>query len=177
MMGRRNGNQGHLFYEFRLDEAVPDDHLVRKIGAVLDLSWVHGELEPYYSEVGRPSIDPVLMIRMLIVGYVFAIRSERQLCREVQVTWPIDGSANWAWKTVFPITPPSPGPVICVSARAMNSVMSSSVSWRPASKLAWSVARASPSMRALSRPMPTASAQSQARSGTRSAILKRPAGQ
>jgi transposase len=85
MMGRRNGNQGHLFYEFRLDEAVPDDHLVRKIGAVLDLSWVHGELEPYYSEVGRPSIDPVLMIRMLIVGYVFAIRSERQLCREVQV--------------------------------------------------------------------------------------------
>ncbi len=85
MMGRRNGNQGHLFYEFRLDEAVPDDHLVRKIGAVLDLSWVHGELEPYYSEVGRPSLDPALMIRMLIVGYVFAIRSERQLCREVQV--------------------------------------------------------------------------------------------
>ena len=85
MMGRRNESQGHLFYEFRLDEAVPDDHLVRKIGAVLDLSWVYGELEPYYSQVGRPSIDPVLMIRMLIVGYVFAIRSERQLCREVQV--------------------------------------------------------------------------------------------
>jgi transposase len=85
MMGRRSRNQGHLFYEFHLDDAVPDDHLVRKIGAVLDLSWVHAELAPYYSELGRPSIDPVLMIRMLIIGYVFAIRSERQICREVQV--------------------------------------------------------------------------------------------
>jgi transposase len=62
-----------------------DDHLVRKVDAVLDLSWVHAELAPHYSRIGRPSIDPVLMIRMLIVGYVFAIRSERQLCREVQV--------------------------------------------------------------------------------------------
>ena len=82
-MGRRNQGQGQLFYEFRLDEVVPDDHLVRKIGALLDLSWVYAELTPYYSEIGRPSIDPVLMIRMLIIGYVFAIRSERQICREV----------------------------------------------------------------------------------------------
>src|SRR5271169_1100645 len=85
MMGRRNNDQNHLFYEFRLDEAVPDDHLVRKIDAVLDLSWVHAELASYYPKIGRPSIDPVLMIRMLVVGYVFAIRSERALCREVQV--------------------------------------------------------------------------------------------
>ena len=53
--------------------------------ALLDLSWVYAELAPHYSEIGRPSIDPVLMIRMLIIGYVFAIRSERQICREVQV--------------------------------------------------------------------------------------------
>src|SRR6266851_7845558 len=85
MMGPRSRGQRHLFYEFHLDEVVPDDHLVRKVDAVLDLSWVHAELAPHYSRVGRPSIDPVLMIRMLIVGYVFAIRSERQLCREVQV--------------------------------------------------------------------------------------------
>ncbi len=85
MMGRRNLGQGQLFYEFRLDEAVPDDHLVRKIRALLDLSWVYAELAPHYSKIGRPSIDPVLMIRMLIIGYVFAIRSERQICREVQV--------------------------------------------------------------------------------------------
>jgi len=85
MMGRLNHDQGEFFYSFRLDEAVPDDHPVRAIAAVLDLSWVHSELAPFYPKIGRPSIDPVLMIRMLIVGYVFAIRSERALCREVQV--------------------------------------------------------------------------------------------
>ena len=58
---------------------------VRAIAAVLELSWVHAELASYYPKIGRPSIDPVLMIRMLVVGYVFAIRSERALCREVQV--------------------------------------------------------------------------------------------
>ena len=84
-MGRLNRDQRQLFYEFCLDEVVPDDHLVRQINSVLDLSWVHEELAPYYSLIGRPSIDPVLMIRMLIVGYAFAIRSERQICREVQV--------------------------------------------------------------------------------------------
>jgi transposase len=55
----------------------------REIAAVLDLSWAHSELSPYYPKIGGPSIDPVLMIRMLIVGYVFGIRSERALCREV----------------------------------------------------------------------------------------------
>jgi transposase len=85
MMGRLKREQKQLFYSFCLDEAVPDDHAVRAIAAVLDLSWVHGELAPYYSLLGRPSVDPALMIRMLIVGYVFAIRSERALCREVQV--------------------------------------------------------------------------------------------
>src|ERR1700752_288337 len=85
MMGRLNRDQGQLFYSFNLDEAVPDDHPVREIAAVLDLSWVHAELAPYYPQLGRPSIDPVLMIRMLVIGYVFAIRSERALCRDVQV--------------------------------------------------------------------------------------------
>ena len=85
MMGRLKREQEQLFYSFCLEEAVPDDHQVRAIAAVLDLSWVHGELAPYYSPLGRPSIDPALMIRMLIVGYVFAIRSERALCRDVRV--------------------------------------------------------------------------------------------
>jgi transposase len=85
MMGRLKRDQEQLFYSFCLEEAVPDDHPVHAIAAVLDLSWVHDELEPYYSRLGRPSIDPALMIRLLIVGYVFAIRSERALCREVQV--------------------------------------------------------------------------------------------
>jgi transposase len=85
MMGRLNHDQGQLFYSFCLEEVVPNDHLVRSIAAVLDLSWVYGQLAPHYPKVGRPSIDPVLMLRMLIIGYVFAIRSERALCRDVQV--------------------------------------------------------------------------------------------
>jgi transposase len=85
MMGRRKDGQGQFFYAFDLDEVVPVDHLVRQIDGVLDLSWVYKELAPYYSHTGRPSIDPELMIRMLLVGYVFALRSERRLCSEVQV--------------------------------------------------------------------------------------------
>jgi transposase len=85
MMGRLNHDQGLFFYSFRLDGAVPDDHLIRQIAATLDLSWVHSELAPFYPKIGRPSIDPVLMVRMLVIGYVFALRSERALCRDVQV--------------------------------------------------------------------------------------------
>lgn len=85
MMGRRETGQRQLFYAFDLDAVVPADHLVRQIDAVLDLDWVHRELAASYSHTGRPSIDPELMMRMLIVGYVFAIRSERRLCAEVQV--------------------------------------------------------------------------------------------
>jgi transposase len=85
MMGRSSQDQGQLFYSFDLEEVVPDDHLVRAISRVLDLSWVRTELAPHYSHTGRPSIDPVLMIRMLIIGYAFAIRSERALCREVRL--------------------------------------------------------------------------------------------
>jgi len=94
MMVRRGAGQGQFFYSFDLDKVVPPDHLVRQIDNVLDLSWVHKELAPYYSHTGRPSIDPVLMIRMLITGYVFAIRSERQLCSEVRVNL----AYRWFWK-------------------------------------------------------------------------------
>ncbi len=85
MMGRSSRDQEQLFYSFNLEEVIPDDHLVRALARILDLSWVRPELAPHYSPIGRPSIDPVLMIRMLIIGYVFAIRSERLLCREVQL--------------------------------------------------------------------------------------------
>lgn len=93
MMGRLNHDQEQLFYSFSLAEAVPDDHPIREMAAVLDLTWVHGELAPHYPKIGRPSIDPVLMIRMLIIGYVFAIRSERALCREVKVNL----AYRWFW--------------------------------------------------------------------------------
>jgi transposase len=85
MMGQQTGLQERLFYEFRLDDWVPVDHLLRKIDAVLDLSGLRRELAPFYSHTGRPSIDPELMIRMLLVGYCYGIRSERRLCQEVHL--------------------------------------------------------------------------------------------
>jgi transposase len=85
MMGERCGSQDRLFYEFDLEEMVPADHLLRRIDAVLDLDWLRRELTPYYSHTGRPSICPELMIRMLLVGYCYSIRSERRLCEEVRV--------------------------------------------------------------------------------------------
>ena len=85
MMGERRVMQEALFYGFSLERHVPDNHLLRRIDRFVDLSEVRTHLEPYYSETGRPSIDPELMIRMLIVGYGFGIRSERRLCDEVHL--------------------------------------------------------------------------------------------
>ncbi len=80
MMGRDSKDQGEFFYAFELEDLVPDGHLLRGIDRFLDLSGLHDYLAPYYSHTGRPSIDPELLMRMLIVGYCFGIRSERQLC-------------------------------------------------------------------------------------------------
>src|SRR5246127_3697935 len=85
MMGERRSGQEALFYEFSLERHVPSEHLLRSIDRFVDLDGVRCELAPFYSEVGRPSIDPELMIRMLIVGYCFGIRSERRLCEEVHL--------------------------------------------------------------------------------------------
>jgi transposase len=87
MMGRRRRDQGKLFYEFQLDDRIPRNHLLRRIDVVgtAALADLHKELEPHYSDIGRPSIDPELMIRMLIVGYCYGIRSERRLCEEVEL--------------------------------------------------------------------------------------------
>jgi len=85
MMGERQGSQDRLFYEFDLEAMVPADHLLRQIDAVLDLSELRDRLAPHYSHTGRPSIDPELMIRMLLFGYCYGIRSERQLCEEVKL--------------------------------------------------------------------------------------------
>ncbi len=69
MMGQRAQRQSALFYEFDLDEAVPQDHLLRGIDRFVDLADIRRHLEPFYASIGRPSIDPDLMIRMLLVGY------------------------------------------------------------------------------------------------------------
>ena len=84
MMGVQ-AEPARLFYDFRLDDHVPDDHILRGIDRFLDLGSLRAELKPFYSTIGRPSIDPALMIRMLIVGYCMGIRSERRLCEEVHL--------------------------------------------------------------------------------------------
>ncbi len=85
MMGERTVAQEALFYSFNLERHVPADHLLRSIDRFVDLSGIREHLRPFYSETGRPSIDPELMIRMLIIGYCMGIRSERRLCEEVHL--------------------------------------------------------------------------------------------
>src|SRR3954454_11435581 len=85
MMGHRQVEQTALFYEFSLERHVPADHLLRSIDRFVELGELRRELAAFYSAVGRPSVDPELMIRMLIVGYCFGIRSERRLCDEVHL--------------------------------------------------------------------------------------------
>jgi transposase len=85
MMGHQQVEQAALFYEFSLERHVPADHLLRSIDRFVELGEVRRELAPFYSNLGRPSIDPELMIRMLLVGYCFGIRSERRLCEEVHL--------------------------------------------------------------------------------------------
>ena len=82
MMGERRVRQDALFYEFSLEDHVPEGHLLRSVDRFVELDVLRQELAPYYSEKGRPSIDPELLIRMLIVGYCFGIRSERRLSEE-----------------------------------------------------------------------------------------------
>jgi transposase len=85
MMGERRVMQEALFYSFNLEQHVPADHLLRSIDRFVDLSGTREHLRPYYSETGRPSIDPELLTRMLTVGYCMGIRSERRLCDEVHL--------------------------------------------------------------------------------------------
>ena len=90
MMGAAVGRQDRLFYEFELEDMVPADHFLRKIDAVLDLSWLRAELAPYYSHLGCPSVCPELMVRMLLVGYCYSIRSglrpKRSSMRSIMVS-------------------------------------------------------------------------------------------
>ncbi|WP_227287172.1 IS1182 family transposase [Boseongicola sp. H5] len=85
MMGPKQEAQAALFYEFSLEDHVPQDHLLRSIDRFVDLGSIRGHLSEFYSHTGRPSVDPELLIRMLLVGYCFGIRSERRLCEEVHL--------------------------------------------------------------------------------------------
>ena len=119
MMGERQVMQEALFYGFSLERHVPSDHFLRKIDRFVDLSEVRAQLEPYYSEVGRPSIDPELMIRMLIVGYCFGVRSERRLCEEVHLNLAYRWFA-WVSTAMFRIIRRFQRTVMAVSERAIS---------------------------------------------------------
>ena len=102
MMGPRQVAQGALFYEFSIEDHVPEDHLLRRIDRFLDLSDIRRRLAPHYSSTGRPSVDPELMIRMLLAGYVMGIRSERRLCEEVHL------NLAYRWFCRLDLTDPIP---------------------------------------------------------------------
>ncbi len=102
MMGPKQVAQASLFYRFSVEDHVPKDHLLRRIDRFVDLSDIRRFLAPYYSSTGRPSIDPELMIRMLIVGYCFGIRSERRLCDEVHL------NLAYRWFCRLDLTDPVP---------------------------------------------------------------------
>ena len=102
MMGPRQVAQGALFYEFTIEDHVPPDHLLRSIDRFVDLADMRRHLAPFYSTTGRPSVDPELMLRMLIIGYAMGIRSERRLCEEVHL------NLAYRWFCRLDLTDPVP---------------------------------------------------------------------
>jgi transposase len=137
MMGHRQVEQAALFYEFSLERHIPGDHLLRSIDRFVDLDQVRQDLAPFYSSIGRPSIDPELMIRMLLIGYCFGIRSERRLCDEVHLNL----AYRWFCRLGLDGTVVASGRVIC-------SVVCSRASCAAASGSGWSVGTDLQSMRA-----------------------------
>lgn len=116
MMGERTVAQEALFYGFSIERHVPANHLLRSIDRFVDLSGLRTHLRPFYSEIGRPSIDPELMIRMLIVGYCFGIRSERRLCEEVHLNLAYRWFCGLGLKARSRIIRLSPGTGMAASA-------------------------------------------------------------
>jgi transposase len=110
MMGQQPGRQNALFYNFCLEKHISPDHLLRQINAFLDFDTIRTYLRPFYSHTGRPSIDPELMIRMLLVGYCYGIRSERRLCEEVDLNLAYRWFCQLGLEDTVPYrtTPPSP---------------------------------------------------------------------
>jgi transposase len=132
MMGTQAAPE-RLFYDFCLDEHIPEDHMLRQIDSFLDLSGVRRDLQPFYSRIGRPSIDPELMIRILIVGYCFAIRSERRLCEEVHLNLAYRWFCRLGLEGKVPDHSTSRSTAMAASVRATFSAMS----LRPWCAAAW----------------------------------------
>ena len=149
-MGHRQVEQAALFYEFSLESHIPADLLLRSIDRFVELGQVRQDLAPFYraSSIGRPSIDPELMIRMLLIGYCLGIRSERRLCDEVHLNLAYRGSAGSVWMGRCRITRHSPRTGMAASGRATCSVACSRASCAAASRSDWSAEKDSQLMRA-----------------------------
>ncbi|SCM66392.1 hypothetical protein KARMA_0567 [Donghicola eburneus] len=167
MMGPRQEAQPALFCEFSLEDHVPQNHLLRSIDRFVDLSGIRSYLTDFYSHTGRPSVDPELLIRMLLVGYCFGIRSERRLCEEVHLNLAyrrfcrLDLSDRVPDHSTFSKT----GTV--GSARVSCCATCSRRPLHGASKRAWLADSVWPSMQASSRLMPTSRTRRRRRTGTR----------
>jgi hypothetical protein len=107
MMGQHDRSEA-LFYYFRLEDQIPENHLLRLIDKHIRFEFVRERLKDSYSETGRPSIDPELLLRMLLIGYLYGITSERKLVEELRCIWRGDGSPVWASTRRSRITPRSP---------------------------------------------------------------------
>jgi len=92
MMGRHTRSES-LFYYFRLEDQVPENHLLRLIDTHIDFNFVHEQLKDSYSDTGRPSIDPELLLRIVLIGYLYGIGSERKLVEELRM------HLAWRWFT------------------------------------------------------------------------------
>ena len=158
MMGRQQNDQAQFFYSFHLEERVPTGHLLRRIDLFVTqaLAGIHREIAAFYSHTGRPSIDPELMMRMLIVGYCYGIRSERKLCEEVALNLAYRWFCRLDLDDEVRTIPPSRRTGMAASATATCCARSSNAWSACAWPRGWSRVRASRSMRASSKPMPAA---------------------
>jgi len=143
-MGQQAGLQQRLFYEFRLDDWVPADHLLRKIDGILDLTGLRRHLGPFYSHTGRPSVDPELMVRMLLVGYCYRIRSERRLCEETHLNLAYRWFCRLGLEGSVPDIRPSPRTATAAFARALCSVACLKRWWPNACGQGWSAGKVLP---------------------------------
>ena len=158
MMGRQAGDQSQLFYLFNLERRVPAGHLLRRINPVVTriLVELREKLAPFYSDIGRPSIDPELMIRMLIVGYCYGLRFERRLCEELELHLAYRWFCRLDLDDKVPDHSTFSSIATVASVTAIFCARSSRLWFGHAWMPAWLRVRGLPSMQAFSRPMPAA---------------------
>ena len=142
MMGERTVMQEVLFYNFRIEDHVPGDYLLRGIDRFFDLAGIREHLNPFYSSMGRPSIDPEMMVRMLIVGYAWASGRSGGCPRKCVSLSPIAGSVGSISMVRCPITRPSRITGTDASATATGCASCSRQPWSAAWPRGWSAPRA-----------------------------------